>query len=69
MIKIGDIIISNIFIGSTQVSKVYLGNVKVWPIVTETNYVTFTAQEDGSSIDVMVCRMYGASFFCNWYSI
>ena len=23
---------------------------KVWPITTETNYVTFTAQEDNSSI-------------------
>ena len=54
MIKIGDIIISNLFIGSTQVSKVYLGDVKVWPIPTpiptETNYVTFTAQQDNSSI-------------------
>ena len=50
MIKNGDIIISNLFIGSTQVSKVYLGDVKVWPIVTETNYVTFTAQQDNSSI-------------------
>ena len=50
MIKIGDIIISNLFIGSTQVSKAYLGNVKVWPITTETNYVTFTAQQDNSSI-------------------
>lgn len=50
MIKIGDIIISNLFIGSTQVSKVYLGDVKVWPITTETNYVTFTAQQDNSSI-------------------
>ena len=50
MIKIGDIIISNLFIGSTQVSKVYLGNVKVWPITTETNYVIFTAQQDNSSI-------------------
>ena len=50
MIKIGDSIISNLFIGSTQVSKAYLGNVKVWPITTETNYVTFTAQRDNSSI-------------------
>ena len=50
MIKIGDIIISNLFIGSTQVSKAYLGDVKVWPITTETNYVTFTAQQDNSSI-------------------
>ena len=50
MIKIRDIIISNLFIGSTQVSKVYLGNVKVWPITTETNYVIFTAQQDNSSI-------------------
>ena len=53
MIKIGDIIISNLFIGSTQVSKVYLGGVKVWPITTETNYVTFTAQQDNSSIGLI----------------
>ena len=48
MINIGNIGITNLFLGSTQVSKVYLGSVQVWP--TESNYVTFTAQQANSTI-------------------
>ena len=48
MINIGNIGITNIFLGSTQVSKAYLGNIQVWP--TESNYVTFTAQQANSTI-------------------
>jgi len=47
MINIGNIGITNIFLGSTQVSKAYLGNIQVWPVEP---WVTFKALQNSSSI-------------------